>query len=243
MGPMRVALVCLLLATSGCRRKSAPEFYQLEKTYSVLVAREGDDAYATAEMAAVVEGLKALPQDALERPRADSLLASILKESARVAELHAPATKPSSLPTAPAPEPMAQPTPQPAPAEEKKEVDAGAPADEPKAGMSEALFLERFGSCFSAGPPLELPKEGAASAHIVKDNPECQKRFGAAGVVTSYVFVKGSLWGKGTDSTATTSSVVSAPDAAVRAPPKPVDAGPPVFVIPGAPMPEGYTVQ
>ena len=83
---MRAAAValslCLLL--SGCRKKTAPEFYRLDGDYSVLVSREGDDAYGTPELTAIIAGLQAIPSDAVERPRAEALLAKIDAEAQRV---------------------------------------------------------------------------------------------------------------------------------------------------------------
>src|SRR6185436_1608185 len=88
--------VCLLL--SGCRKKSAREYYRLESDYSVLVSRDGDAAYDEPELATIIEGLNAIPADALERPKAEALLATIATETLRVRK-DKPAPTPVATPT------------------------------------------------------------------------------------------------------------------------------------------------
>ncbi len=227
---MRHVLVCLALsaALTGCHKKSSPEFYKLESEHAVLVAREGDDAYGTPQMAALVAGLQALPENSRELPRAQALLATIATEEARVA---ASKVRPPPVAAVPRPSPAAFPPPtvEPLPVADAGVVDAGAVADEPVAGMSEVDFGKRFASCFTGGPGLEIPDVGAATTQTLVARPDCEKRFGGSGAATtSFLFVKGQLWGK-----RTATAQPAAKPVPVSAPP---ESGEPAAIrLPGAP--------
>ena len=242
---MRVLLLlCLLVAPllSGCK-KSSPEFYKLESNQATLVAREGDDAWGSPEMDAIAAGLSAVPDDALEKPRAQALAAKIAAEKARVEAERVPAVKVA------APDPFAGrfPPPQaveatPPPPEEPAEAaapsDGGEGPTQPWPGMDEKSFVARFGACFGAGPAAALPDGKPASAYVLSGKPDCQKQFGVPNGVVSYLFTEKGLWGKATETTqvrdAGTILLPQPPAPPVPAPP------PPILTTPGAPLPEGY---
>lgn len=242
---MRVLLVCLVasLVLAGCRKKSNPEFYKLEGAQSVLVTREGDDGWVSPEMDTIVSGLQAIPADALEKPRAEALVATIAAEQARVKRERTPVAPPPAQPdpfagrTTVTPEPQGQEE-EPSAPEGGEAVDAGEPA-QPWTGMDEKKFLARFGSCFKAGAPITLPTGQPASSYVLLVNkPECQKQFGAPNGVLSYLFTEKGLWGKATETT----QIVDGGTVTLPAPPQPPPPAPqpPIITTPGAPQPEGY---
>ncbi len=238
---MRTPVVLLLLVPAlmltGCRKKSSPEFFKLESEHSILVARDGDDAWLSPQMDSVLSGLQAIPEDAVEKPRAQALATKILAEQARLkAEQVKP---PPSAPVDPfAGRVLSAPPPPEQTPETAEEVDAGELADQPWPGMQEQVFVTRFGACFSPGPKAVLPDGRAASAFVLSASPACQKQFGAAGAGVSYLFTDKGLWGKATET-------VVIPDAGpvlvpAKPAPPPEPAKPPIITIPGAPLPEGY---
>jgi hypothetical protein len=89
--------VVLVASLSGCRKKSNPAFYQLESEQSVLLARDGDDAFASPELAAVLTKLEAFPEDALEKPRAEALVVKLKAGQARVKAERAPKPRPAAV--------------------------------------------------------------------------------------------------------------------------------------------------
>jgi hypothetical protein len=239
---MRVLLllcVSTALLMSGCRKKSNPEFYKLEADQSILVARDGDDAWVSPEMDVVLRGLQAIPEDSVEGPRAAALAAKVATEQARVKAEQAP--KPAA---APPPDPfagrVAEPAPAPAPPAEggaTGEVDAGE-ITLPFPGMDEKAFVARFGSCFSAGKPVPLPDGKVASSYVIGSSAACQKQFGSATGVAMYLFTEKGLWGKATETT----QIIDAGMITLPAPPAPPQPAPPppILTTPGAPQPEGY---
>lgn len=235
-------LLCALtfLLVSGCKKKSSPEFYRLESDQSILVSRDGDDAWVSPEMAAIVTGLEGIAENAIEKPRALNLIAKIDAEKSRVLaeRTEAPRPPPTANPFAGRqfgePSPQSEPLPD-APADS---VDGGLAEVEPWNGMPEPLFVTRYGTCFSPGKPGVLADGGATSTQVVSSSADCQKRFGGgAGSVTTFVFTARGLTEKITETTqqldAGTLTIPGKP-----APP-PADPGPPVLTIPGAPVPEG----
>lgn len=232
-----VLLLCLVSVMSGCRKKTSAEFYRLEGTQSVLLSSEGEDAYLSDEMAAVVAGLQALPEDVVEKPRATELAAKLVAARNRVAAKRAEQARPvppppnpfADRPTRVEPPPVAQ-----EPAAVPEPADAGEP--EPFAGMPEATFTRLYGSCFSAGPNLEVSKGVPATSKVLLSSAACQKRHGNPAGTLSYLFVDGGVWGSVTE----TLTVVDAGPAARSAPAPAPDAGEPFLRIPGAPLPEGY---
>ena len=230
------------LLLSGCRKKTSPEFYKLESAQSVLVARDGDDAWVSPEMATILEGVQAIPEDTLEKPRATALAAKISAEQARVtAERVKPPRPPPVDPfagrvpsiVAGAREPVAAP-----PEPESAGEDAGAQPSVPWPGMDEKVFVARFGECFAQGPNATLPDGQPANAYVLKENADCQKRYGAPNVAVSYLFTARGLWGKAVESTRLIDGgTIQLP---VPPQPKPPEPPPPIITTPGAPLPDGY---
>lgn len=237
--PMRfLPLLCVLTflaLLSGCRKKSSPEFFKLEADQSILLAREGDDAYVSPEMTAIISGLQTIPDDTLEKPRAVELAAKLTNEQARVTAERVVKPKPPPV------DPFAGRLNRAAPVEVPPavvEVDAGPPS-EPWTGMDEATFTSLFGKCFSGGPKSQLANGTPATSQVLGPSVECQKRLGTPGGVTSYLFVDGGVWGKIVETT-TVIDAGRAEESTPPPPPPPRDAGEPILTIPGAPLPEGY---
>lgn len=231
-----VLVVGLGLASTGCRKQTWQPYYQLDGQQQVLVAREGDSAYLSDEMTDVIAGLKAAPENARERDQAFALASKLEAERARVkSEREGPANTPKPVETAVAPPVLVLPKPPP----EADPVDGGPAAPlEPVAGMSEDDFLKNFGACFSAGGAVPGPDGGAGSSQVVKDTPECRKRFGKPEGTTSWLFVKeGGLYGSRTQVTTTTVVVI---DAGPPPPPPERDPSKTIRLMPGQPLPEGY---
>jgi hypothetical protein len=236
----RVAILLMVLAAaaSGCRKKSAPQFYELQSTYTILSDRHGDDAYAMPEMDQVLAALEQIPADTVEGPKAATLVSKIKSERERLAReakereaaMAAAATPPTTMPTAPSLFPR-EPAPKP------EAVDAGGPT-KPWGGMKVADLQKWFGSCFEQGPNKTLPGQPEGTTQQVKDDPKCRAAFGSTdpASTTFYVFVKDALVGQTTETRKVTETVKPSP-------PRPAgDAGTtgPFLVIPGAPAPEGY---
>ncbi len=209
--------VCLLL--SGCRKKSAREYYRLESDYSVLVSRDGDAAYDEPELATIVDGLNAIPTDALERPKAEALLATIAAETLR-AHKDRPAPPPVAAPTGNADALFAglQQQRQDQAAAVAAALDASVKYTEPVKGMSEADFVKAFGDCFEKGENTTLPDGVLASSQRVKDLTMCQTKWGNA----LWVFGAQGLIGKLVNTAAASSSTETrVVDAGKPAPPAP----------------------
>lgn len=244
---MRVLLLlCVLQAVllSGCRKKTAPEFYKLESDQSVLVSRDGDEAWTSAEMSAILAGLQAIPEDAVEKPRAVALAAKIAAERARVEadRVVVPAKPPPVDPFA-GRIPSREPAPEPAPVDPGEQaapalvVDAGPPS-QPWPGMDEKSFVTHFGRCFSAGPKATLPDGKPATAYVLSSSADCQKEFGAPNTRLSYLFTDKGLWGKSAETTQVVDAGTITTPGAPPGPPAPPR--PEIITIPGAPQPEGY---
>lgn len=243
---MRVLLLlCVLeaLLLSGCRKKSSPEFYKLESQQSVLISRDGEDAYVSDEMAGVISALQAIPEDALEKPRATELAAKLSAEQARILAERAAAAKPRPPPDQAAPPPPPPPPPEPAAAAEAPPADqpdgGPPPPAQPWAGMEEKVFQERFGKCFAAGAKATLPDGKPATRYALNPGADCQKQYGGANEPgLSYLFTDKGLWGKSNETT----TVVDAGRITIPGvpPPPPPPPGPDIITTPGAPQPEGY---
>ncbi|MDP2275130.1 MAG: hypothetical protein Q8K32_30580 [Archangium sp.] len=235
-----VLLLCLVAALSltACRKKSSPEFFKLESQQSILVSRDGDEAWSSPEMDAVLNGLQAIPEDAMEKPRAQALAARIVAEQTRLkAEQNRP---PPPAPVNPFADrvPMAErpaPVPDPETPEALEGVDAGEGPDQPWPGMAESLFVTRFGSCFAPGPKAVLPDARPASAYVLAASPACQKQFGPGKI--SFLFTDKGLWGKATETLEIRDAGIIVLPAPPAPPPPPL---PTIITVPGAPLPEGY---
>lgn len=192
-----LGLSVVLILAAGCRKKPS-EFARLEAEYSALVTKDGDDAFESPQMDAILKGLQAVPADAADKPNAQTLAQVIISEQHRVATMR-------HVEEPPAAEAPPRRAGDPEPVDEAEALAAGtdvvedAGPPQPKGGMDEKAFLSLFGSCFAPGPPVKLEGGLIASSQVLSANADCQKRFGAPGAVTSYLFADGGLWGKSTD--------------------------------------------
>lgn len=241
---MRVLLLlCVsMVLLTGCRKKSSPEFFKLEADQSILVSRDGDEAWVSAEMNTILAGLQAIPEDALEKPRATALVQKITAEQARVESERvkippkaAPQPNPfAATPTEPTPPPPEEPEETPPAADQP---DAGEPT-QPWSGMEEKVFVARFGRCFAAPTKATLPDGRSATSYALNASPDCQKQHGVPSAVISFLFTDKGLWGKATETTQIrdAGTILLPPPPAPPVPPAP----PPIITTPGAPLPEGY---
>jgi hypothetical protein len=230
-------LLCATLAFTGCRKKSALEFYKLESTYSVMTARDGEEAYEDPAMDEVVAGLKAIGEDTVEGPKAVALLAKIAAERARLAQEKAAAeaelaaaqaaakrTLPSLIET------QKDPTTPPAIAPTPSAVDAG--PTRPYQGMTRAEFDKAFSACTESAGEIDVPGQGPMQGAAVQDRYSCRQQFSVPeGTRYVFLFKDGKLKVERTEQ-------LPAPVAPPK-PAQPVDAGPPaVFYLPGMPVPQ-----
>ncbi|MFO0595804.1 MAG: hypothetical protein U0228_10880 [Myxococcaceae bacterium] len=235
----RVALVLVFLASllwSGCRKHTWQPYYQLDGQQQVLVARDGDSGYLSDEMAEVIAALRAAPENTREHDQALALAARLEAERARVTAERKRDTPVAVVPTAATPPALDPPKPPPPPDEG---VDAATAPTEPFQGMTEEEFVKAFGACFSSGPADHGPDGGVATSQLVKNTPECRKRWGKPEGETAWLFLKeGGLLGSRTTVTTTTTVVV---DAGPPPPPPAPDPSKVIRLMPGQPLPEGYT--
>ncbi|MGV3619309.1 MAG: hypothetical protein ACO1OB_00750 [Archangium sp.] len=241
---MRVALLaCVLLcaALSGCKKKTATEFYRLEGEHSVLVTREGDAAYETTEMENIIAGLRAIPADTVEKPRAEALLGAIAAEQARVQrEKVVVNTPPPTVDDVNAryaalkaarDNPVVNPEPPPAP-------DAGAQVPtEPYKGMAEAEFIKVFGSCYERGAPVVIADGGLSTSMKLRADAKCQQQFGTPGATTRWLFGHEGLYARLVETEQRQAVTVDAGAGEQTTKPTPAPDPKPSLVIPGAPLP------
>jgi hypothetical protein len=222
-------LVIVLASASGCRKKSAPQFFEAERRHQSLVARDGDDAYLSLDMDGVLDLLRQVPADAVEAARAQELAKTIQAAQARVrAEREAEGKAPP-------------------PAEEYVRADEGsepvAPREEtplpidgpPPGGMPEADFTARYQGCVT-GPkeiPVDVPP-GKAPAYAVRETPECQKKLFVTGNV-QFFFLEKRLAGRVVTRTEGGAKPVTAE--APKAPPGEPESEQ-FLLVPGAPLPK-----
>jgi hypothetical protein len=219
---MRLLWVVIALAVlaTGCRKRSAPEFYRLESDVEVLASRDGDDAWVSPEMEGLGQRLGAIPADAVEAPRAVALAARIVSERDRVVAERAQAQADRNRP-APTMAAMglggeamqAQPSATVAPA---AAPDAG--PSEPVPGMELKAFLRAFADCMELAPVQDVPTVGKASAYLVKSLSACQTKFKVPNDQARryYLFVADRLVGERTEQRV--ASPAPAADAGPRAP-------------------------
>lgn len=246
---MRVALLaCVLLcaALSGCKKKTAAEFYRLEGQHSVLVTRDGDLAYDAPEMETIIMGLRAIPSDTVEKPRAEQLLGVIAAEQARIARERAP--NPNPPPTTDEVNARyaaikAQRDAIVVPGDGGAiDVDAGAPElTEPYKGMSEADFIKAFGTCYERGQPVVITDGGLSTSMRLKADANCQKKYGTPGATTRWLFGHEGLYVRLVESERREPIVVDAGAGEQTTKPTPPPEGRPILMLPGAPQPGAET--
>lgn len=227
----------VVLGGAGCRKKTAPQFYDLESKYSVNVARDGEDAYSTPEMDAIVAGLSAIGDDTVEGPKAKKLLATISGERDRLKKEKAEAQKAiqtTVIPTLTLESPKNTGT---ASAPVVDAVDAGKPS-EPYGNMSLTEFKAVFGLCMNDLGTIDLgSKPGKGQGFTNQDSAQCkaQLHLDDATKVT-YVFVDERLTERKVERTVMT--IIDAGRAAPVIEEHKVEAP----YVPGMPAPEGSAV-
>lgn len=247
---MRVALLaCVLLcsALTGCKKKTSPEYYRLEGEHSVLVSREGDVAYETTEMENIIAGLRAIPADTVEKPRAEALLGAIAAEQARV-------QREKAVVVAPPPgvddvnarfaAMKAQRDAQPLPNAATGAADAGPQVPtEPYKGMLEVDFIKVFGSCYERGAPVPLGDGGLSTSMKLRADKKCQDQYGTPGATTRWLFGHDGLYARLVETQTTQPIVVDAGAGEQTTKPSPPPESRPILVLPGAPQPGAEAPQ
>jgi hypothetical protein len=238
---MRAALlVCLMFAVvfSACGKKTFPEFYKLEAQQSALISRDGEDAYVSPEMDAVIAGLLAVPENAREHDRAAELVGTLQREQQRIKAERQAAVGVTAPVEAAMPPPVLPRVVEEAPTTDTP-VTPPAPS-EPVGGMEEKAFVAAFGKCFSSGSPQPGADGGPANTQVLRDSPECLKRFGQAGAKTTYIFGSADgLQRKRTEILTETRTEKTVTTETKPSPPAPEGAET-IFRVTGAPVPAGY---
>lgn len=178
---MRTLLVALTLAAAlaGCRKpQPSLEYLEASGSYSTLVARDGDEAYASEEMARIEQVLSSVPAASADAAAAKALLEEIAKEKRRIAdELSQAQREREALERAPefsdAPQPDRAPPSEPTAEPE----DAGAPEAGPQVGMTVATLTEKFGECFRPGDSVVMGSGETAIAWPRVAAGDCVRRF------------------------------------------------------------------
>lgn len=247
MGP-RLCLLLFAISLVGCTKKSSREYFEAQGQHDSLTAREGDEAYLTPEMDAVAAKLSAVPANAIEYARAQELLVKVRAEntrmraeqaalerdllaaqeaSARQPDLKAMLQQNQQVPTEPGPLPIAV------------VLDAGsAGPGYPVNGMTQTEFSRAFGACVQAETTFDRGGGQKAVALPVVDSEACQRKLRVP-PGTLMLFVDGKLLGSATPSEAAKKAAAAANVAYEAA--KAAAAQAPVIVLPGSPIPAGYT--
>jgi hypothetical protein len=215
------ALVVLAaLVLSGCRKKSAPQFYQLESNVTILADRDGDDAWSGDEMSTALAALKAIDPEAVEGPKAQALITKIEGERQRVAREKAEA---EAVVAKVVPRPTVRLFDEPkgtggASGASVATPDASVP-DRPWGGMSVADFQKHFGRCMTNEGEQAVVGLGQATVFSVKgDDAACRKLYGLpddGSVRQTFAFRNDQLANQRTESHTRTI----------------LDAGPPVYTV------------
>ncbi len=188
---MRTVLVVLVLGLglSGCRKKTAREFYDLESRATILETRDGEEGLLSDEMTGIVTALKAIPPDTVEGPKARELSSNLEANRQRVMKERADAA--AALAQSAAAARLPPPVEVTRPVEPKTEVvgtpDAG-PA-RPWANMTLAEFQERFGTCMEGVGEKDIPGKGRMQAWEVIRTPTCILKYGIANEDTHHFFL------------------------------------------------------
>ncbi len=237
-----VATVCVV-AVLGCRKPSGKAFYEFNTQYELLVARDGDAAYAQPDMDSIVQGLSSVPEGAAERGAAQAVLQKITAARQRIAAEEEAAkqvverSRADTTPTMPSYfENRGAPVPPP-PAALRPAGDAGVKIPTLDGNLDEKALALHFAGCFDPGVAGPLPQDDRRGVgYTIRGSADCRRRMGlsATGEVVLF-FVDGHLAKQLTRS--------QVPPAV----PEPriiqvlVDAGPlpePRMTFPGAPRPE-----
>ena len=167
-----LGVVALMVSSTGCRKpRASMDYFEASQSYSVLVARLGDEAYVDPDMSRIETLLARVPGDSLDAAAARELLATIGKERARIArektaanvEPDGPDSRPSRVDSSPG---------------EQKISDES--LSSPAVGMSEAHFIAKYGECFKKSMNLAMGSQ-AVVADVFKlvDQASCAPKFDA----------------------------------------------------------------
>lgn len=231
-----LALALVIAGTSGCRKKSYKAFYDAERSYRVLVAQEGDDAFLTSEMEQVLVVLRAVPPGAPEEAKAQALVTSIEQERARITAERAQEAAAKAEGAAPPTQadfgtPSAIESP---PAAAVEAVPAGPGTPQP--GMDETEFKRQFAACVTGPEVIELPT-GKHPAYTGADDERCRKRLGTS-ATTKFFFINNKLAGRAI-SQVNAAAVAAAEKARREAEAAQANAKKEEFlIVPGAPLPK-----
>jgi hypothetical protein len=162
------------LGLSGCRKKSALEFYELESRATILVSRDGEAGLMSEEMGELLAKLKAIPGDTVEGPKASELWAKL--EADRQALLQQRAEAAAIAQVRPADVPYEPPAPPRPAASIEAKPDAG--PTRPWGNMSLTEFQARFGGCMQAIGDKEVPGRGVLQGWEVLATPTCMVQYG-----------------------------------------------------------------
>lgn len=178
---LAVPLLLLLALAPACTKDSAPpspEYAKAREQWLDLLKERMDKAYADPRADQVVLLLTAVDAKSMDYESAQALLKDIQKGRAEAAadkarlerelETARAATQPSPTKDfVPAGDAGSGATEGPAAAEEAKA---------PKAGMSEADFLSRFGDCFEARNEATVGGQLGGTAYGLKDLMKCREQ-------------------------------------------------------------------
>lgn len=177
---MRQTLFIVLafaLVLGACKKpKPSIEYLKARGDYDVLVAREGDDAYFSLDMAQIEGLLRQVPPKSLDVAAAQALQQEIVTrrkdiqaEREQRAKDIAEADKPAVFSNdsrgfvQPAADPVA--------------VEAAPKGAMPKVGMTVSDFESQFGGCFATGPQITMADtKEKAGTYLMKDITNCRDR-------------------------------------------------------------------
>ncbi len=224
MNRVLLLLTIALLAT-GCRKpQPSPDFIIASGRYTNLIAVNGDDAYPTAEMDAVVEQLGLVKEKSSDFTAARTLIDSIGRERARIAAARVANAKaaaaPVAAPTFPA---LTRPPPEPEPAP----VAPPPAVEDPLAmvpGATWAPIEKKFAGCIvsSGTVTLTAPDGGnmrQTEGFSLAPSADCAKKVPTLVENVAIVF-EGKILLIGPKSSVVTTSLPAAP-APTPAPPAP----------------------
>ncbi len=202
MKPAFLALLCAVAFLAACKKSQpSPEFAEANERFTKLYARDLDDAYVSDEIGEIESLLKQVPSNSADHAAAAELLTRIQKgreeREQALAEEEAAAAEGTSLEDAPPFEPANETaTPDESAEAPDASVDAGPSGPtQPVSGMTMREFQDRFGSCFSEVPAVEIVGKGPLPAYEVRDLPSCRDRF--TGYLSSFVvFENGKVLGR-----------------------------------------------
>jgi hypothetical protein len=170
-------VLVFVLALGGCKKpQPSLDYLKARGDYDVLVAREGDEAYFSLDMAQIEGLLKRVPSKSPDYAAAQGLQLEITtrrkdiqtereRHAKELADANKPAVFSNDSPR------FAQPAAAPA------AVEAAAKGAMPKVGMTVSEFESQFGGCFASGPQITMAdSKEKAGTYLMKDITNCRDR-------------------------------------------------------------------